>query len=151
MPSTNMELISNYINGRKAHTTYINHTSIQRKFKTGVPKGGVLSSTLFSMYTADLPPHSTPVQVMAHADDITITSFCNTHTRNHTSSIHLHPHTHHVVTHGYVDKPCRNDGTAGLMDREVGWWTTSGKIGLPPLVWVRERIDNNNTNQLCRC
>ena len=49
----------------------------QRQFKTGVPQGGILSPTLFYIYTSDLPPPSAPVQVMAYADDITITS---THT-----------------------------------------------------------------------
>ena len=32
----------------------------------------------------------------------------------------------------------RSDCTAGQMDGEVGWWTTSGKIGLPPLARVTE-------------
>ena len=36
-----------------------------------------ISPTLFNIYTSDLPPPSAPVQVMAYADDITITS---THT-----------------------------------------------------------------------
>ena len=57
----------------KAYTTYINHTSKQRQFKTGVPQGGVLLP-IFNIYTSDLPPPSAPVQVMAYADDITITS-----------------------------------------------------------------------------
>ena len=52
------------------------HTYIQRKFKTGVPQGGVLSP-IFNIYTTDLPPPIAPVQVMTYADDITITS---THT-----------------------------------------------------------------------
>ena len=37
----------------------------------------------------------------------------------------VHPHTHHVVTPGFVDRPRLSDGTAGQMDGEVGWWTTS--------------------------
>ena len=54
------------------------------------------------------------------------------HTR-HTSSLQLHPHTHHIVAPGFVDRPRRSDCTAGQMDGEAGWWTTSGNIGLPPL------------------
>ena len=69
-----IKFITNYIKGRKAYTPYRNHTSSQRQFKTGVPQGCVLSPTLSNIYTADIPP---PVQVMAYADDITITS---THT-----------------------------------------------------------------------
>ena len=49
------------------------------------------------------------------------------------TSLQLHPHTHHVVTPGLVDRPRWSDGTAGQMDGEAGWWTSSGKIGLPPL------------------
>ena len=60
---------------------------------------------------------------------------CNIHTR-HTSSLQLHPHTHHIVTPGFVDRPCRSNCTAGEMDGEPGWWTTSGNIGLPPLARV---------------
>ena len=57
------------------------------------------------------------------------------HTR-HTSSLQLHPHTHHIVAPGFVDRPRRSDCTAGQMDGEAGWWTTSGNIGLPPLARV---------------
>ena len=64
----------NCIKERKAYITYRNHTSRQRQFKTGLPQGGILSPTLFNIYTSDLPPPSAPVQVMAYADDITITS-----------------------------------------------------------------------------
>ena len=54
----------------------------------------------------------------------------------HTSSLQLHPHTHHIVAPGFVDRPRRSECTAGQMDGEAGWWTTSGNIGLPPLARV---------------
>ena len=57
------------------------------------------------------------------------------HTR-HTSSLQLHPHTHHIVTPGFVDRPRRSDCTAGQMDGEAGWRTTSGNIRLPSLARV---------------
>ena len=74
IPGTIIKFIANYIKERKAYTTYRNHTSSQCQFKTGVPQGGSLSPTLFNIYTADIPPPRAPVQVMAYADDITITS-----------------------------------------------------------------------------
>ena len=37
IPGTIMKFIANYIKGRNAYTTYRNHTSKQRQFKTGVP------------------------------------------------------------------------------------------------------------------
>ena len=35
-----------------------------------------------------------------------------------------------------MDRPRRSDCTAGQMDGEAGWWTTSGNIRLPPLARV---------------
>ena len=35
-----------------------------------------------------------------------------------------------------MDRPRRSDCTAGQMDEEAGWWTTSWNIGLPPLEMV---------------
>ena len=67
--------------------------------------------------------------------------FCNTHT----PSLQLHPHTHHTVTPGFVDRPHWSDGAAGQMERETGWWTKSGMIGLPHKQGSREWLDNNNT------
>ena len=36
IPGTIIKFIANYIKGRKAYTTYRNHTTKQRQFKTGV-------------------------------------------------------------------------------------------------------------------
>ena len=93
IPGTIIKFIANYIKGRKAYTTYRNHTSKQRQFKTGVLQGGVLSPTLFNIYTSDLPPPSAPVQVMAYADDITITS---THTSTSAAKKYIQPYLHKV-------------------------------------------------------
>ena len=58
IPGSIIKFIANYIKGRKAYTTYRNHTSRQRLFKTGVLQGGVLSPTLFNIYISHLPPPS---------------------------------------------------------------------------------------------
>ena len=47
---------SSQTTSRDANTTYRNYTSIQCQFKTGVLQGGVLSPTLFNIYTVDLQP-----------------------------------------------------------------------------------------------
>ena len=93
IPGTIIKFIANYIKGRKAYTTYRNHTSKQRQFKTGVPQGCVLSPTLVNIYTSDCPPPSAPVQVMAYADDITITS---THTSTSAAKKYIQPYLHKV-------------------------------------------------------
>ena len=88
IPGTITKFIANYIKGRKAYTTHIRHISSQRLFKTGVPQGGVLSPTLL-----DIPPPRAPVQVMAYADDITITS---THTITSAANKYIQPYLHTV-------------------------------------------------------
>ena len=91
IPGTFIRFIANYIKGRKSYTAYRNHTSRQRQFKTGVPQGGLLSPILFNIYTLDLPPPSAPVQVMAFAHDITITS---THTNTSAAKKYIQPYLH---------------------------------------------------------
>ena len=109
----------NYIKGRKAYTTYKSHTSSQRKFKTSVPQGGVITPTLFNIYAADIPPLRAPVQVMTYADDFTITS---THTRTSADNKYIQPYPHKVFAltkqkshtksrqnnlHSVHSRPCR--------------------------------------------
>ena len=53
-PNTIINFIANYIKGRKAYTTFREQTSTQRQYKTGVPQGGVLLTTLFNIYTSDI-------------------------------------------------------------------------------------------------
>ena len=93
IPGTIIKFIANYIKGRKAYTTYRNHTSKQRKFTTGVPQGGVISPTLFNIYTADIPPPRAPVQVMVYADDIAITF---THISTSATKKYIQPCLHTV-------------------------------------------------------
>ena len=93
IPGTIIKFISNYIKGRKTYTTYRNYASKQRQFKTGVPQGGLLSPILFNIYTSDLPPPNAPVQVMAYADDITITA---THTSMSAAKKYIQPYLHKV-------------------------------------------------------
>ena len=73
-------------------TQYIKITH-PHKERDGVPQGSVPSPTLFNIYTADIPPPRAPVQVMAYADAITITS---THTSTSAAKKYLQPYLHKV-------------------------------------------------------
>ena len=77
IPHTIIKYIANYIKGRKAYTTFRNKTSTQRQFKNGVLQGGVLSPTLFIIYTSDTPTLQILVKLTTYTDDITITSTHN--------------------------------------------------------------------------
>ena len=79
IPGTIIKIIANYIKGRKAYTTYRNHTSKQLQFKTAVPQGGVLSPTLFNIYTSDLRLTTTQCTGSGHG-------LC----RRHLNHIHTH-------------------------------------------------------------
>ena len=79
----------------------------------------------------------------------------HTYTKSTTNHIHCHDvpfvtltHTTHIIsltapinapciTPGFVDRLRRSDGTAGQMDGEAGWQTTSGNTGFPPLARVK--------------
>ena len=92
-PGTILKFVANYINGRKAYSSFRKYMSIQRQVKTGVPQGGVLSPTLFNFHTADTPTPTAPVQVMLYADNITITS---THTSMSAAIKYIQPYLHKV-------------------------------------------------------
>ena len=94
IPGTIMKFIANYIKGRKAYTTYRDHISIQRHFKTGVHQGVVHSPRLFNIYTTDLSPPRAPVQVMTYEYDITITS---TYTSTSVAKKYIQPYLHNVL------------------------------------------------------
>ena len=87
MPGTIINFIVNYIKGRKAYITYINHTSSQCQFKTGISHGGVLLPTLFNIYTADIPPfrfRSWPTQMTSPSHPHTQARGQPRNTYNHT-------------------------------------------------------------------
>ena len=87
IPGTIIRFIANYIKGRKAYTTYRNHTSKQRQFKTGVPQGGVLSPTLFTPQTYHHPVHrfrSWPMQMTSQSHPHTQVRVQPRNTYNHT-------------------------------------------------------------------
>ena len=84
IPGTIMKFIANYIKGRKAYTTYRNHASTQ---------GGVLSSMLFNIYTADLPPpRAGHVLRRWHHHHI------YTHTSTSAVKIYIQPYIHKVFS-----------------------------------------------------
>ena len=88
------------LNMSKTYTTYRNHSSSQRQFKTGVPQGGVLSRTLFNIYTDDIP-----VQVMAYAHDITIISL---HTSTSAAKKFIKPYLHKKIAWTKQKNPTLN-------------------------------------------
>ena len=91
IPGTIIKFIENYIKGRKAYTTYRNHTSRQRQFKTGVPQRGVLSSTLFKilLQTNHHPVHrfrSRPTQMTSPS-----------HPHTSAAKKYIQPYIHNVL------------------------------------------------------
>ena len=95
VPPILIKFIANYIKGRKAFTTYNNKTSTQRQFKTGVPQGGVLSPTLFNIYTSDIPSPSPNINITVYADDITMTS---TDTNKQIAQAKLQPYLQEIAS-----------------------------------------------------
>ena len=64
-----------------------------------------------------------------------------------TLSLQLHPHAHHIVTPGFVNRPRRGDCSAGQMDGEAG--PQAGRSTPPPHyqgLW--EWVDNNTLSHV---
>ena len=61
----------------------------QKKINSGVPQSGVLSTTLFSTETSDIPLPLKDVQITTYADNITITS---SHTKHRKAQLHIQPY-----------------------------------------------------------
>ena len=55
IPNIIIKFIANYIKGRQACTQYNGTLSKLKKINTEGPQGGVLSPTLFNIYTSDIP------------------------------------------------------------------------------------------------
>ena len=102
IPGTIIKFIANYIKGRKAYTTYRNHTSKERQFKTGVPQGGVLLSHYLTFTPQTYHHPVQPFQAMAYADDITITS---THTSTSAAKKYIQPYLHKVFAWTKTKQP----------------------------------------------
>ena len=88
-PTTMTKYIANYIKGRKGYKH-----SFKKQFKTGVPQGGVLSPTLFNIYTSDIPDPPQDVHIITYADDITLFSSDKDH---HTVQRRLQPYLDTIV------------------------------------------------------
>ena len=101
IPHTIIKYIANYIKGRKAYTTFRNKTSTQRQFKNGVSQGGVLSPSLFDIYTSDTPTPQAPVKLTIYADDITISlthnDIAKANIQSYLHEIHTWTRTNHLI------------------------------------------------------
>ena len=65
------KLLCNYLDNRFAKIKVNEHIGPPIPLKSGVPQGGILSPTLFIMFTADMPPPSAGCYNIIFADDST--------------------------------------------------------------------------------
>ena len=76
IPRIIIKFIANYkTSKRQACTQYNSTLSKLKQINTAIPQGGVLSPTLFNIYTTDISFLPKDLQIITYADDITITAF----------------------------------------------------------------------------
>ena len=93
IPKIIIKFIANYIKGRQACNQYNGKLSKLKRINTVVPQGGVLSPTLFKIYTSDIPLPPKDVQITTYADDITITA---SHTKHRKAQQLIQPYFHKI-------------------------------------------------------
>ena len=71
LPSIIVKIICSYLSERTAQIKIGNTIGPKFDIQSGVPQGGILSPTLYIMYTADIPPPGPNTTDVYFADDIT--------------------------------------------------------------------------------
>lgn len=67
-----LRILANYLDNRTAKIQIANQTGLEFPIESGVPQGGCLSTTLYSVYTRDIPETTYPwTHNTYYADDIT--------------------------------------------------------------------------------
>ena len=93
IPNIIIKFIANYIKGQQACTQYNGTLSKLKRINIGVPQSGVLSPTLFNIYTCDIPLLPKNIQITTYTDDITITA---SHTKDHKAQQLIQPYLHKI-------------------------------------------------------
>ena len=71
LPAPLTRLLSNFLDGRSAAIKLNDYIGIPIPLESGVPQGSILSPTLFTLYTHDIPAPAPHKNYLIYADDIT--------------------------------------------------------------------------------